>query len=107
MYAPEDDDLVHTDKETSSLNSKEVNDQANQQQTSEQDPIMDDIPKRLRPLRNLAPAGAEEEESLSSQETASELEVTTEEGLPDFFSDPSHRATDPVLQQPVETEENW
>ena len=34
-------------------------------------------------------------------------EVTIEEGLADFFSNPSYRATDPVLQQPVETEEDW
>ena len=30
-----------------------------------------------------------------------------EEGLADFFSNPSHRATDPILQQPVEAEEDW
>ena len=31
LYAPEDDDLFHTDEETSSLNNEEVNDQADQQ----------------------------------------------------------------------------
>ena len=107
LYAPEDDDLFHTDEETSSLDSKEVNVQASQQQTSEPDPIMGEKPKRLSPLRNLVPAGAEEEESISSQETTSEPEVTIEEGLADYFSNPSHRTTDPVLQQPVETEEDW
>ena len=107
LYAPEDEDLFHTDEEMSSLNSEEVNHQANQQQTSEQDPIMGDIPKRLSPLTHFVPAGAEEGESISSQETASEPEITVEEGLTDFFSNPSHRATDPILQQPVETEEDW
>ena len=107
LYAPEDDDLFHMDEETSSLNNEEVNDQANQQQTNEQDSITSDIPKRLSPFVNFVPAGAEKEESISSQETASELEVTVEEGLTEFFSNPSHRATDPVLQQPVETEEDW
>ena len=99
--------LFCTDEEMSSPNSEEVNDQANQQQTSEQDPIMGDLPKRLSPFINFIPAGVEEEESISSQETASEPEVTMEEGLTDFFSNPSHRATDPVLQQPVETEKDW
>ena len=63
---------------------------------------MGDIPNRLSPLRNFVPAVAEEEESVSSQETTSEPEVTVEKGLADFF-----RATDPVLQQPVEAEEDW
>ena len=76
-------------------------------QTSEQDLIMGDMPNRLSPVRNYVPAGAEEEESVSSQETTSESEATVEEGLADFFSNPSHRATDPVLQQPVEAEEDW
>ena len=64
----------------SSLDSEEVNVQASQQQTSEQDPITGDIPNKLSPLRNFIPAGAEEEESVSSQETTSEPEVTVEEG---------------------------
>ena len=107
LYAPEDDDLFHTDEEMSSLGSEEVNIQANKQQTSEQDSIMGDIPNRLSSVRNYVPVGAEEEESVSSQETTSEPEATVEEGLADFFSHPSHRATDPVLQQPVEAEEDW
>ena len=107
LYAPEDDDLFHMDEEMSSLNSEEVKDQTNQQQTSEQDSITGDIPERLSPFINFVPAGAEEEEFISSQETASEPEVTIEEGLTEFFSNPSHRATDPVLRQPIETEEDW
>ena len=69
--------------------------------------MMGDIPNRLSPVRNYVPAEAEEEESSSSQETASEPEATVEEGLADYFNNPSHRATDPVLQQPVEAEEDW
>ena len=107
LYAPEDDDLFHTDEETSSLDSEEVNVQTNQQQTSEKNPIMGDIPNRLSPVRNYVPAGAEEVEPVSSQETTSEPEATVEDGLADFFSNPSHRATNPVLQQPVEAEEDW
>ena len=97
----------HTDEETSSLDSGVVNVQADQQQTSEQNPMMGNILNRLNPVTNYVPAGAEEEESSSSQETASEPEATVEEGLADFFSNPSHKATNPVLQQPVEAEEDW
>ena len=46
---------------------------------------MGDIPNRLSPVRNYVPAEAEEEESGSLQETASEPEATVEEGLTDFF----------------------
>ena len=63
LHAPEDDDLFHTDEETSSLDSEVVGVQADQQQTSEQNPVMGDIPNRLSPVRNYVPAGAEEEES--------------------------------------------
>ena len=48
--------------------------QASQQQTSEQDLIMGDIPDRLSPVRNYVPAGAEGDESSSSQRSVSEPE---------------------------------
>ena len=63
------------------MDSEVVDVQADQQQTSEQNPVMGDIPNRLSPVRNYVPAGAEEEESSSSQETASEPEATVEEWL--------------------------
>ena len=99
LHAPDDDDLFHTDEDTSSLNSEVIDAQADQQQTSEQDPVMGDIPDRLSPVRNYVPAGDEEEEPSPSQRSVSEPEATVEEGLADFFSNPSHRTTDPVLQQ--------
>ena len=72
-------------KDTSSLNSEGVGAQADQQQRSEQNTVMGDIPNRLSPVKNYVPAEAEEEESSSSQETVSEPEATVEEGLADFF----------------------
>ena len=107
LHALDDDDLFHTDEDTSSPNSEVTDTQVYQQQTSEQDPIMGDIPDRLGPVRNYVPAGAEEDESSSSQRSVSEPEATVEEGLADFFSNPSHRTADPILQQPVEAEEDW
>ena len=88
LHAAEDDDLFYTDEETSSLDSEVVDVQADQLQTSEQNPVMGDIPNRLSPVRNYVPAGAEDEESSSSQETASEPEATVEEGLADFLAIP-------------------
>ena len=85
LHASDDDDLFHTDEETSSLNSEVAGVQDDQQQTSEQNPILSDILNRLSSVRNYVLAGAEEEESSSSQETASEPEATVEEGLADFL----------------------
>ena len=34
-------------------------------------------------------------------------EETVGEGLAQFFDNPSYRAADPTLQQPVEPEEDW
>ena len=86
LHAPDDDDLFHINEDTSSLNSEVIGTQADQQQTSEQDPVMGDMPDRLSPVRNYVPAGAEEEGSSSSQRSVSEPGATVEEGLADFFS---------------------
>ena len=88
LHTPEDDDLFHTDEETSSLDIEVVGVQADQQQTTEQNPVMGYIPNRLSPVRNYVPVRAEEEESSPSQETASEPEATVEEGLADFLAIP-------------------
>ena len=61
----------------------------------------------MSPIINYTPAGGEEEETSSSQESVLELETTVEGGLADFFHNPSDRSTDPSLRQPVETEEDW
>ena len=52
------------------------------------------------------PGGAERSDSSRSSNSTGE-EETVEEGLARFFSNPSYRATDPVLQQPEEPEEDW
>ena len=61
----------------------------------------------MSPLTNYIPAGREEKETASSQETVIELETTVEDGLTDFFYTPSYRSADPSLGQPVGTEEDW
>ena len=56
---------------------------------------------------NYIPARGEEGETVSSQESALELGIIVEDGLVDFFHNPSYRSTDPSLRQSVETEEDW
>ena len=66
----------------------------------------DNIPQRLSPPRRYIPGGAEGSDSSQSSITT-EGEETVEEGLAQFFDNPSYRAVDPALQQPVEPEEDW
>ena len=66
----------------------------------------DNTHRRLSPPRMYILGGAEGSDSSRSSNSTGE-EETVEEGLARFFSNPSHRATDPVLQQPEEPEEDW
>ena len=52
------------------------------------------------------PGGAERSGSSLSSDSTGE-EETVEEELARFFSNLSYRATDPILQQPEEPEEDW
>ena len=56
--------------------------------------------------RRYTPGGAEGSDS-SQSSVVTEGEEIVEEGLVRFFDNPSYRAADPVLQQPVEPEEDW
>ena len=66
----------------------------------------DNTHRRLSPPRMYIPGGAERSDSSRSSNSTGE-EETVEERLARFFSNPSYRATDPVLQQPEEPEEDW
>ena len=66
----------------------------------------DNTHRGLSPPRMYIPGGAERSDSSRSSNSTGE-EETVEEGLARFFSNPSHRAADPVLQQPEEPEEDW
>ena len=88
------------------LESEETNVQTHQLQNT-QNQEEGEIPNRLSPIINYIPAGSEEEETASSQESVLELETMVEDGLADFFHTPSYRSTDPSLRQSVETEEDW
>ena len=66
----------------------------------------DNIPHGLSPIRQYIPAGAEGGEFNSSSSTCEE-EETVEEELARYFSNPSYRATDPALLDPIDPEEDW
>ena len=63
-------------------------------------------PYGLSPTNWYVPAGAEGGET-SSYVSMSEDKETVEEGLATFFANPSYRATNPKLLEPVESEEDW
>ena len=64
------------------------------------------IPHGLSPIRQYIPAGAEGGEFNSSSSTCEE-EETVEEELARYFSNPSYRATNPALLDPIDPEEDW
>ena len=66
----------------------------------------DNTNQRLSSPRMYLPGGAERSDSSLSSNSTGE-EETVEEELARFFSNPSYRATDPILQQPEEPEEDW
>ena len=58
----------------------------------------------MSPPRQYVPAGAEGDETNSSM-SAYEEEETVEEELASYFSNPSYRATNPDLLEPVDSED--
>ena len=66
----------------------------------------DNTHRRSSPPRMYILGGAEGSDSSWSSNSTGE-EETVEEGLARLFSNPSYRATDTVLQQPEEPEEDW
>ena len=106
INAPEDDVLFHEERE-------EPETPNDQQRTGEDLAIggelqgnRDNTPQRLSPPRRYIPGGTERSDS-SQSSTTTDGEETVEERLARFFDNPSYRAADPALQQPVEPEEDW
>ena len=66
----------------------------------------DNTPQRLSSPRRYVP-GEDEGSDYSQSSTTTDGGETVEEGLAQFFGNPSYRGADPTLQQPVESEEDW
>ena len=58
----------------------------------------------MSPPGGYIPGGASDS---SQSSTTTDGEETVEERLAGFFDNPSYRAADPALQQPVEPKEDW
>ena len=105
INAPEDDVLFHEEQEPET-----PNDQLRMGEDlatgGEIQGNRDNTPQRLSPSRRYIPGGAERSDS-SQSSTTTDGEETVEERLAGFFDNPSYRAADPALQQPVEPEEDW
>ena len=106
LHAPEDDILFHEE----CVSSIPSNDHQQQEESSttggELQGEQDNIPHRLSPLRQYIPAGAERGPSNSSSSTCEE-EETVEEELARYFSNPSYRAANPALLEPIDPDEDW
>ena len=106
LHAPEDD-IMFLDEDGSET-------PPNRQQQQEESLTMNgeiqeehgNIPHGLSPPRQYIPAGAEGDETNSSTSTYEE-DKTVEEGLANYFGNPSYRAANPDLLEPIDSEEDW
>ena len=106
LHAPEDDIIFH-DKGDSEI-------PPNRHQQQEESLItggeiqeeQGNIPHGLSPPRQYIPAGAEGDETNSSSSTC-DGEETVEEGLAHYFNNPSYRAANPALLEPIDSKEDW
>ena len=106
LHTPEDDILFHEECDSSIPS----NDHQQQEESSttggELQEEQDNIPHGLSPLRQYIPAGAQRGAFNSSSSTCEE-EETVEEELARYFSNPSYRAANPALLEPIDPDEDW
>ena len=105
LHAPEDDIMFHDEGDS------EIPPNRHQQEESlitsgEIQEEQGNKPHGLSPPRQYIPAGAEGDEINSSSATCDE-EETVEEGLARYFSNPSYRAANPALLEPIDSNEDW
>ena len=105
LHAPEDDVIFHDESDNETTMSR-----GQQQENSTTDSTSQkghgNIPHGLSPPGQYVPAGAEGDDAISSSSSYGE-EETVEEGLASYFSNPSYRAANPELLDPVNLEEDW
>ena len=106
IHTPEDDPLFCEGSEEQVPPNSHQQQEENSVTGGEPREEQDDTPQRLSPIRQYIPAGAEGDESSPSSSTCDE-EDTVEEGLARFFDNPSYRAANPALLNPIEPEEDW
>ena len=106
IHAPEDDILFHEDSDGQMPSNNHQQREEDSATGGEPWEEQDKTPQRLSPNRQYIPAGAEGGESDPSSSTYEE-EETVEEELARYFSNPSYRAANPALLNPIDPEEDW
>ena len=106
LHAPEDDIIFHDEDASEIPPNRHHQQEENLITRGELQEEQGNIPHGLNPPRQYIPAGAEGDETNSSSSTCDE-EETVEEGLAHYFSNPSYRAANPALLEPIDFEEDW
>ena len=106
LHAPEDDIIFHDEGDSETPPNRQQQQEESLAISGEIQEEHGNIPHGLSPPRQYIPAGAEGGETNSSTSTYEE-EETVEEGLANYFSNPSYRAANPDLLEPVDSEEDW
>ena len=106
LHAPEDDIIFHDEIDNEAPTNRQQQQEENSTIGGEIQEEHGNIPCGLSPPRQYIPAGAEGDEVNSSTSTYEE-EETMEEELAKYFSNPSYRAANPDLLEPVDSEEDW
>ena len=106
IHAPEDDILFHEESEGQMPSNGHQQQEEDSTAGGEPREEPDNTPQRLSPIRQYITAGAEGGEPSLSSSTCDE-EETVEEELACYFDNPSYRAANPALLNPIEPEEDW
>ena len=106
LHAPEDDIIFHDENASEIPPDRHHQQEENLITSGELQEEQGNIPHGLSPPRQYIPAGAEGDETNLSSSTCDE-EETVEEGLAHYFSNPSYRAANPALLEPIDSEEDW
>ena len=106
LHAPEDDIIFHDEDDSETPPNRQQQQEESLTISGEIQEEHGNIPNGLSPPRQYIPAGAEGDETNSSMSTYEE-EETVEEGLANYFSNPSYRAANPDLLEPMDSEEDW
>ena len=104
LHAPEDDIIFHDEGDSETPPNRQQQQEESLTISGEIQEEHGNIPHGLSPPRQYIPAGAEGNKTNSSTSTYEE-EETVEEGLANYFSNPSYRAANPDLLEPIDSED--
>ena len=104
LNAPEDDIIFHEEGDSETPPNRQQQQEESLTISGEIQEEHGNIPHGLSPPRQYIPAGAEGDETNSSTSTYEE-EETVEEGLANYFNNPSYRAANPDLLEPIDSED--